>query len=344
MNKSQQRRFSNYRLLSTKLASFNDQGLAELIQAASGLGTSIGGSSFMLKIDNLPIFIKKIKLSSLESTPENFKSTKNIFQLPLYYQYGVGSAGFGAWRELAAHRTTTNWVLAGECLNFPLLFHYRILPSAKHTPTDDELIKIESDVKYWNNSPAIRSRLLARLKATTDIVLFLEYFPSNLYDWYGNQLKHGDFVTSSSMIGDELVKTITYMKAHGLFHMDAHFWNILTDGDHIYFSDFGLALSSSFELSEPEISFFNKHHNYDYYSGVTNFLHCIITSLFGHEAWISRLKECIQAKTKLPSILQSIVERYAPVALIMDDFYNKLRFESKEVPIPIDKLNALNLF
>ncbi len=58
----------------------------------------------------MPIFVKQIPLTDLEKQPENFRSTANIFKLPLSYQYGIGSAGFGAWRELATHIMTTKFL------------------------------------------------------------------------------------------------------------------------------------------------------------------------------------------------------------------------------------------
>ncbi len=45
--------------------------------------------------------------------------------------------------------------------------------------------------------------------------------------------------------------------------MDAHFANILTDGDHCYLTDFGLALSRGFQLDADEMSFFERHKNFD---------------------------------------------------------------------------------
>lgn len=63
----------------------------------------IGGKSALISIDDTPIFIKKVPLTDLEYLDQNFMSTANLFNLPLSYQYGVGSAGFGAWHELAAY-------------------------------------------------------------------------------------------------------------------------------------------------------------------------------------------------------------------------------------------------
>lgn len=74
-----------------------------------------GGKSALISIDEIPVFVKKIPLTELEQLPQNFMFTANLFDLPLCYQYGIGSAGFRAWRELATHIMTTNWVVTGEC-------------------------------------------------------------------------------------------------------------------------------------------------------------------------------------------------------------------------------------
>jgi hypothetical protein len=79
----------------------------------------ICGKSSLISIDDTSVFVKKVPLTDLEQLPQHFMSTANIFDLPLSYQYGVGSAGLGVWRELATHIMTTNWVIT-ECANFPL--------------------------------------------------------------------------------------------------------------------------------------------------------------------------------------------------------------------------------
>ncbi|MGI5054965.1 protein kinase family protein, partial [Streptomyces sp. JAC18] len=54
-----------------------------------------------------------------------------------------------------------------------------------------------------------------------------------------------------------------FMSSRGLVHFDAHFANILTDGRQLYFADFGLALSSRFDLSSGESSLLSDHLAYD---------------------------------------------------------------------------------
>ncbi|MGA4844917.1 hypothetical protein ACOBQB_00960 [Streptomyces sp. G5(2025)] len=53
------------------------------------------------------------------------------------------------------------------------------------------------------------------------------------------------------------------MNACGLLHFDAHFENILTDGRQLFFADYGLAISSRFELAQGEADFFDQHRTYD---------------------------------------------------------------------------------
>ncbi|MEV6348689.1 hypothetical protein [Actinoplanes sp. NPDC051851] len=64
----------------------------------------------------------------IERAPGSLGSTADLFRLPSFFQYGIGSAGFGVWREVAAHTMTTRWVLDRQYSGFPLLHHWRQLP------------------------------------------------------------------------------------------------------------------------------------------------------------------------------------------------------------------------
>jgi hypothetical protein len=68
----------------------------------------------LLEVAGTPVFVRRVPLTDLERRPENVRSTANLFALPVFCQYGLGGPGFGAWRELAVHTMTTNWVLTGE--------------------------------------------------------------------------------------------------------------------------------------------------------------------------------------------------------------------------------------
>ena len=242
---------------------------------------------------------------------------------------------------------TTNWVLSGECPNFPIMYHWRVLPASNNEPQDTEQSKLENlerDVKYWENSPAIRDRLEAINHASAHIYLFLEYVPHTLYDWLGTQLDENEKMAEKavSFVAEDLKITNAFMNERGLLHFDAHLENILTDGNLIYFSDFGLALSSNFELSKSEMDFFNRHLNYDQCSTMTNLLHCIITHLFGKDNWEISLRQYLDGERgELSPTISSIVKRYGQIALVMADFYPKLQKVSKSTPYPTAELDCL---
>ncbi len=65
-----------------------------MLANADAMHESIGWKSLLISIDDVPIFVKKIPLTNLEWKSKNRMSTGNVFDLPLHYQYGVGSAGF----------------------------------------------------------------------------------------------------------------------------------------------------------------------------------------------------------------------------------------------------------
>ena len=120
-------------------------------------------------------------------------STANLFGLPLFYHYGVGSAGFGAWRELSAYLKAGAWALSGECPHFPLVYHWRVTPRAARPPlTAEQQARLEGVVGYWDHSDAVRARLEAIVAATASIVLFLEHVPQTLHEWLGVQVERPD--------------------------------------------------------------------------------------------------------------------------------------------------------
>ena len=106
-----------YAKASSELARLSDSDLIAQLEQATALGEGIGGPTYRLDVAGVPTFVKRIPLTELEQ--QNPMSTANIFDLPTHYQYGVGSAGFGAWRELRAHLMTTEWVVAGDVPQLP---------------------------------------------------------------------------------------------------------------------------------------------------------------------------------------------------------------------------------
>lgn len=251
-------RLAGYGTVSTKLSSLSDHRLGEVVAAAASPGSGIGGRSAELDTEGTRVFVKRVPLADSELRPEQVRSTANVFGLPMFYQYGVGSSGFGAWRELAVHTMTTSWVLGNEYAGFPLMYHWRVLPDLPPEGFADEFGGLEGAVAHWEGSPAVRRRLEAIGRSSSSLVLFLEYLPHTLAGWLDDRREaaapeSGDG-SPYPWVEEALARGTAFMSSRGLIHFDAHFANILTDGRRLYFADFGLALSSRFDLSADEPS------------------------------------------------------------------------------------------
>lgn len=107
---------------------------------------------------------------------KNKYNTSNLFNLPLYYNYGLGSYGINCWRELLMHIKTTNYVLSGQCINFPLLYHYRVIE------TEPKKIKFDN-FKYWGSHQNIKKYIDAKSESKYRILLFIEWFPKVVHKW-----------------------------------------------------------------------------------------------------------------------------------------------------------------
>lgn len=85
----------------------------------------------------------------------------------------LDSPGFTAWRELEAHQRTTQWVLDGKTADFPLLYHWRVLPVAVPDPIDEHGDR-DTAVAYWHGAPGVADRLAALDTCKAGLVLFME--------------------------------------------------------------------------------------------------------------------------------------------------------------------------
>ena len=321
------RRLDVHQVVSTRLAALADQDLEVLLERAAPLGTGIGGASALLEFDGVQVYVKKVPLTDIERSPRNANSTANVFELPLFYQYGIGSTGFGAWRELAANLMATDWALAGECVNFPLLHHWRVLPKATPPPSPEQEARLERAVAFWDGSPAIRARREAIRDARASLVLFLEYFPETLNTWLTGVMAAGGEAALSAVVkvDDQLNAVAAFINARGMLHFDLHFHNILTDGEQLYVTDFGMATCAEFDLSPAERDFFARHQLYDR-AYLANYL----------VKWIDDLNE----PASPPPGVAALIEPYRPVAAVMGEFIEKLRAESKLTPYPADALEC----
>lgn len=336
--------------VSTSLALCSDRGLRELVDAAAPIGSGIGGRTALTEVDGIPVFVKQVPLTDLERRPENVRSTANLFAVPSSCQYGIGRAvspGFGAWRELAVHAMTTNWVIAGDHEGFPLTYHWRVLPGSGR-PLPEELADVERVVAYWGGGPGVRRRIEALQRSTADLTLFLEYIPQTLNDWLETRIRAGDEAVvqrACAMVDDELRAGASFMNSRGLVHFDAHFRNILTDGRRLYFADYGLALSSRFDLSRDEGGFHDLHRGHDRRYTASYLVYWLITALYGY-GWDERLalvRACAEGErpTGIPEAAAAIITRYAPVAAVTWDFFRALQDESRDTPYPLEAFRRI---
>ncbi len=301
------------------------------MQSATAIHAGIGGTTSMLKIDGQKVFVKKIALTDLERAPENFLSTANLFKLPLFYHYRLGSAGFNAWRELEAHKQTTDWALSGACISFPLLYHWRVLEKEKNAAlTDSEATDLRDSVKFWSNSAAVKNRLEALHSASANLVLFTEYIPKTLHDWLSAELEKGGDIADQAvaMVERECLAVATFFENNQFVHFDAHFNNILCNGN-LFVSDFGLALSSQYNLEQAEIDFSNKHRTYDRAVCIVSLIQCLLLSLYGPGKWIDHLEMFGDSKIKRPAqitpLIEATIQRYSAIAFVLNDFYQQLQ-------------------
>ncbi|MFC9686291.1 protein kinase family protein [Streptomyces sp. NPDC056948] len=339
-------RLIGYDTVSTSLALRGDAELRELVDAAVPLGTGIGGKSARLDVSGTPVFVKRVPLTDLERRPEHLRSTANVFGLPMVCQYGVGGPGFGAWREVAVHTMTTNWVLSGQFQGFPLMYHWRVMPDEAPGLTE-ELADVDKAVDYWGGSAEVRRRIEALQQSSASVALFLEYVPQTLHAWLTAQVRAGgeELDRACSLVEKELRVGTSFMNSRGLLHFDAHFENILTDGRRLYFADYGLALSTRFDLSRTEADFYDRHSTYDRCYTASFLVNWLITALYAGDweergALIQAWAEGRQASGAPPGTAE-ILRRNAPVAAVMTDFYRRVQGVSRTTPYPGERLRRL---
>ncbi|WP_189107809.1 protein kinase family protein [Streptomyces camponoticapitis] len=335
-------RLAAHGAVGTALSLLSDRRLAEVVASGVPLGSGVGGRSVELDVDGTRVFVKRVPLTDLELRPAHARSTANLFDLPLFYQYGIGSSGFGAWRELATHIMTTNWVIgdADAYPGFPLLYHWRVLPDSRPDGFMDEFGGIDKAVAHWDGSPAVRRRLEAIGRSTAALVLFMEHVPRTLGAWLGDRRavppvegQASPYLWAESV----LTRGADFMSARGLVHFDAHFRNVLTDGRLIYFADFGLALSSHFELAPAETDFLADHLSYD---------RCYITTHLLRHHLLDGERDCARHARLLRdwpagrrpegvrADVATLVGRHAGSALVLEDFHRRLLKESRLTPFP----------
>lgn len=257
-------RSENYKVVSEIINC--SKNIDDLIQNGHEAHKGIGGTAVKIEINGIPVFVKQVPVTNLEM--DNMYCTKNLFNLPIYYQYGVGSTGFGVWRELEAHQMTTNWILKGECENFPITYGYKIVKQKNPQNINEEDLK--KYVEYWGSSSEIADRMKAISSAKYSLYIFMEFIPKTLHEYVQN-----DSNANLKIMENDLRSTVNFMNSKGMIHFDGHGRNILTNGKNLYFADFGLVNCLDFDLTTEEKDFMNKHKTYDLALGIDAVCHAL---------------------------------------------------------------------
>lgn len=282
-----------------------------------------GGRSGTLQIEGAKVFVKHIALTDLERGA-NAGSTANMFGLPMFYQYGVGSAGFGARRELLSYLKGSDWALSGECPYFPLVHHWRELPRPHMALSERQTNWLDIAPTYWAGSEAVRARVKAIADAQASIVVFMEFAPMMLEAWLKDQVLDAAAEARIMRFHEQLERAAACMNAHNMLHFDLHTGNVMTDGEQIYVVDFGLAVCEDFDLSAEERSFCETHRDYDraYVSSAMSF-------------WLAGG----ETPRDLTPALKDLLRRLKPESRIMAAFLDALR-EDKHTPYPAAEIGA----
>ncbi|MGX7827930.1 serine/threonine protein phosphatase [Actinokineospora sp. 24-640] len=318
-------RHARHARLSGLLASCDDDDLAALVATGRSVGVGVGGGSAVLDVGGDAVFAKRVPLSDRELARP--RSTANLFDLPVFCQYGIAGPGFSAWRELAANQIVTGAVLAGETESFPLLHHWRVLPG--RPPVAAEHADIDAVVAALDGSPAVRTRLEALAAASHSLVLFCEYLPHPVAD-----LLDEDPAGKAETVERQFARTVAFLRSRELLHMDAHFGNMRTDGERIYLTDFGLATSPAFDLSAAERDFAARNATHDAGYAAMRLVNWLVTAVCGvavpeRGGPVARNEYVLRCAAghipdDVPPAVAAILTRHAPAAARMNGFYWRL--------------------
>jgi hypothetical protein len=267
----------------------SDFELATLLAQGRALGSGAGGGPVLVDVEGVPVFAKRVPLTRREL--ERPYSTANLFDLPVVCQYGIGSPGFTAWRELAANQ------MVGDAAGFPRLHHFRVLPG--RAPITAEFLDIDAASARLGGSSQIRARFTELAAASHSLVLFFEHIPLALREWLTPDLL--------PEVERQLMEILAALRSRELIHLDVHFGNIRSDGERIYLADFGLATSQRFDLDADEREFARRHVDHD------------------AELVALHLVNYIRKSVPEPSpAVAEMLERLGPTAAKWNDFYGRL--------------------
>lgn len=150
-------------------------------------------------------------------------------------------------------------------------------------PPEPEHADPDEAVAYWHGAEGVARRLSAVRASRTALLLFLEYQPHRLDTWLRDRLDAGGAAAAEAMemVDDTLLDPVVWMNQQGLFHFDTHLANLLTDGQQVLVTDFGLATARDFALDDGERRFLDQHRLHDPAYAATKFVNFLVTELTG---------------------------------------------------------------
>jgi serine/threonine protein kinase len=347
-------RIKCYNILHNKLKNMTSEMLNNIF--IQGIEKKYKNNSYT-KISGYDVFMKKIPLTTLEYN--NMFDTSNLYNLPTFYNYPIGSAGINCFRELTMHIKTTNWVLEGKIKHFIMMYHYRIIKKENHIIDDIQKENINKKVETkWNGNKNIKKYLIERLNAPYEIIVVMEYFPITLNEW----LKQD--ITNVYSYKKQIYPLLNFLQEQHVIHFDSHSKNFVVSKEGIiYMIDFGLVLDLEFNLTKEEIKFFNKNTMFDYGLSIMNILlplldHTIyIKDITKQTYFIDKYKMEYKAENEINNIktiyknsneicdyldfprkYKKIVEEYKKLDFIMQQFIIKL-LKNKKTIFPNNMIN-----
>lgn len=271
--------------------------MRSILDGAETLGVGIGGTTLTAWIGDQQVFIKLLPLTAVEEGDP--LSTRNLRELPFAAHLGIGSPSCGLGRELAVHRTTSEWVREGAADFFPILYGWRMVES----PCAIDLSEFDGAAppRRWGDSwPRLEKRLEDLRQAEKSAAVFLEYVPETLGQWMSRSVRGGQVERELATAVEQILFATRWMSERGLHHFDVHPGNILVRDDTLLFTDFGLSLQADFELTVEERARLPSHTGFDRDSGLMHLFHWLLYEL-GYTTRESRLNALMQAAGGLDS-------------------------------------------
>ena len=130
----------------------------------------------------------------------------------------------------------------------------------------------------------------------------------------------------------QLFDAIAALRSLGVVHFDAHFANVVTDGEQCRLTDFGLAMAADFELGARERRFLETHRYYDY-GVVLASLGIMLGRALGGGMSVASLGRTIDELDQAPlgchPELVHALQRYRAPVLYMLSFFKRMQSPRK---------------